>query len=281
VRGGSLRSGANASSGGGVLPVYLALALAHPGLLADVARLDREIEQAPSAERYLKRASKYRQLERYAEAHADIDRAEGRGANPIDLAFERGLTLAASGKPEAGLAQLDDYLKLGGTSFEAHRVRSRALVQLGRPAEARLGFEKAFELAPDPETCLELAAFLEQHGWPADARRVLETGLSKLSGAVTIRQALIALLRRTGQTRDALAQARAAAAGQPPLAQIEWRILAGEILIDRKEVAAARKELAAVRAELDAALARRSNGLQVEARDRVVQLLASISKEQR
>ncbi len=264
-----------------MLSLCLALAVAHPGLLADVDRLTRELERAPSAELYLKRATKQRQLERFGEALADVERAEARGAIALDLAYERGLTLAASGKPAEALVQLDRYLELGGRSFEAHRVRSRALVTLGRPAEARLGFERAFELAPDPDTCLELAGFLEQNGWPADARRALEAGLAKLGGAVTVRQALIALLRRTGQTRDALAQARAAAAGQAPMAQVEWRVLAAEILIDRRELPAARRELAAVRAELDAALERRPNGMHVEARDRVVALLASISKEQR
>ena len=251
-------------------------AVAHPGLNADVERLTRELERAPSAELYLRRSAKQRLLERYAEALADVERAEARGAPKTGVAYERGLSLAASGKTTAALDELDRFLALGGRSFEVHRVRGRLLEALDRFGEARLDFERAFELAPDPETCLELARFQERRGWPDDARRTLEAGLARLDGAVTLRHALIGLLRRTGQTQAALAQARAAASGQAPAAQLEWRIVAAEVLIDRHEVAAARQELLAVRAELDRALARRRNGLYEEAREQVTVLLASL-----
>ncbi|MEW5740970.1 MAG: hypothetical protein AB1938_18765 [Myxococcota bacterium] len=263
---------------GALLAVLLpSLARAHAGLEADVARLTKALDEAPSAALYLRRAEKLRLLGRTDEALADVDRARGRGASLLLVSEARGLCFAAKGEPAKAVAELDGFLGGGGVSQDALRTRAAMLRRLGRGAEAVLDARRAVELYPEPDVVLELARLEESLGRPADAARTLEQGLARLGGAVTLRLELIALYRRTGQHGLALAHARTAASALE--VKTQWQLLAAEILLDLGRGSEARAELEAVIAQLDARLARRPNALQLEARGRALELLARTTKQ--
>lgn len=247
------------------------LALSHAEYSAEIDRLAQELAVAPTAELHLQRAQKLRLAGRYAEALGDIERARERGASNASLSLERGLLHAAAGDSPAALAALGDYLSRGGTSSHALTTRAALLEKAGRVDEAILDLRTAFNRAPTPEVCLELARLEEMQGRFANANATLTRGLTVLGGAATVRLGLISLERRTHQPDAALAQVRAGMAGLPVKA--EWRLLAAEILLDANRVADARAELLLAKAELDEVLARRANGLHRELQARVVRML--------
>lgn len=252
------------------------LGLAHAGLTADVARLTRELETAPTARTWLRRAEKLRLLGRVDEALADVASARVAGASPVEVEAALGLARWAGGDARGALEAFDRHLASGGAAVPVLRARAEALESLGRGEEATLDLARALALSPQPDGYLELARLQERLGRPADAQATLEQGLERLGGAVTLRLAVIGLCRRTGQLGVALGHARAAAQGQPVPTQ--WQLLAAEVLLAQGRPREARAELEAALATVDALLAARSSALLREARAQAVSLLAQASR---
>ncbi|MBS1153468.1 MAG: hypothetical protein H6Q89_5166 [Myxococcaceae bacterium] len=246
---------------------------AHAGLNADVARLTEQLELAPTASLWLRRASKLRQLERFADALSDVERARAAGASAADWRLERGLIHAAEGNRPAALEQLDAYLGAGGASILALDARAAVLEDSGRFAEAALDLRRAVEQAPDPDRCLRLAQVEQRGGRIEDAARTLERGIARLGGAVVLRHALITLERGRRGHDAAFAQARQAMEGLPVKA--EWRLIAAEILGEARRPAQQRAELELAVAELDALLERRSSTLHLQLKERAQLALKS------
>ena len=252
---------------------------AHAGLNADLARLTSQIDLAPTAPLLLRRASTLRALTRFDDALLDVERARSVGAAMADWRLERGLIHAARGNRPSALEDLDAYLAAGWASPVALDARATVLEDSGRLDEASLDLRRAVEQSPDPDRYLRLAQLEQRRGRVEDAARVLERGISRLSGAIVLRHALISLERSRRGYDAALVQARAAMAGLPVKA--EWRLIAAEILAEANRPAEQKAELVLAMTELDALLERRSSPLHQQLKDRARLALKSTASRKR
>jgi tetratricopeptide (TPR) repeat protein len=233
---------------------------AHPGYLADVARLTQQLDVAPTADLFLRRAERYRLLAQWENAASDLAAAERLGASPVQVALERGQTLAAAGDTAQALAELDRYLALGGASAAGLRAHARLHASAGRYDAAALDLARVLAAGADPEVCLELADVELARRRTEDAARMLERCLQQLGGAVVVRKKLIDVRLLQHDHAAAAAVARAAMPGLSVKA--EWRLIAADALTRAGSRAEARQELEAALAELDGVLAgRRAGGL--------------------
>jgi tetratricopeptide (TPR) repeat protein len=241
------------------LCVASAVALAHPGYDADIARLTAAIDEAPSVELYLARADRLRLQQRHAEADRDLGQAERLGASPSDISLLRGFLRADQGDAAGALAELNRYFARGGASAKGLRTRARLLREAGRVDEAVQDLARAVRQGADPEPCLELADAEDARGRTEDAARALDGCLEKLRGAATVRKRLIALRLKQRDFGRAEALAREAMVGLQVKA--EWSLIAADALERAGKRDAARAERQGALAELDRVLAGRGGGL--------------------
>jgi tetratricopeptide (TPR) repeat protein len=219
-------------------------ARAHAGLAEALARLDQALAEAPSARLWMARAERQLQDGLWTEALGDLARARGLPLDGGGRARWEGLhalALEGAGRPAEALAAVDAALaSLPAASL--HRARARLLGARGQWAEALVDLRAAQQLDASPEGCLQWAEAAERAGRPAEAERVLESGLSQLGGSVPVRLALVDLLQRTGRPARALEWVKRAEEAWPQ--SPEWPVLAAELHRARGTCAQARDALA-------------------------------------
>jgi len=134
--------------------------------------------------------------------------AEFRVANAL---MREGLERLAEKDYAASAARFRELFRLGIESFEAHFYLGRALLGLGRPAEAAERFEEAVRRAPAlVEGWESLAKARLALGQKAKAREAYEVALPLAPRNARLRVALGELLRNLGELDPAIARLREA-----------------------------------------------------------------------
>jgi arylsulfatase A-like enzyme/Tfp pilus assembly protein PilF len=139
--------------------------------------------------------------------------AEFRVANAL---MREGLERLAEKDYAASAGRFRELLRRGIESFEAHFYLGRALLGLGRPAEAAARFEEAVRRAPAlVEGWESLAKARLALGQKAKAREAYEAALPLAPRNARLRVALGELLRDLGELDPAIARLREAVAIDP------------------------------------------------------------------
>jgi tetratricopeptide (TPR) repeat protein len=190
----------------------LILALVQGGELEDAEERARQaLELFPRRDRsQLMLAVVLRARGRPAEALEALA-AAGRTDSPPVLA-ERALTLAASGEPERGLAELRTALGTRADSAVLHYALASLLFQIGEAEEASRAVDRALEL--DPEDLRPLrsrAEFQAAAGRLEGARRDCEAYLEKRPYDAHVHFVLGAVHDQAGRKELAIASYRRAA----------------------------------------------------------------------
>lgn len=184
----------------------LAVAAAHPG--AD-ERLDARLHELAACEPglWLERARALADEQRTPEALAAVDRAEGCGASPVELALTRGLLLAAK-RPADAIVQLDAVLKVLPDHAGALAARGHARADLGMvaPAVSDLRRATALSATPSPDDVLLVATLLERSGDPEAALAALDA--SDLDAPAVVERS-VALELALGRPESALGRLEA------------------------------------------------------------------------
>ena len=106
--------------------------------------------------------------------------------------------------PQAGDSAVDEMVQSAPDDYHVYLARARYRRQFGLP-DAKGDIEKALKLAGDrPEIVLEMADAAGITTGPDEARRILETGLTKSPDAATLYQALADLEFRSGHMDKAI-----------------------------------------------------------------------------
>jgi tetratricopeptide (TPR) repeat protein len=192
-----------------------ALSLAAHSADAIVLRqLNRRIAAAPrDGTLYFERAELRRAGRRWRAALADYETA--RRLAPELTAVELGLgsMWLDAGKPEAAVAALDRFLARSPGHADALVTRARALARLRRISEAETDYAAALAALrpprdPQPELYLERADNLLRGGAPDAARAlaVLDEGMTRLGGAITLQLRAVGIEAARGNPAGALAR---------------------------------------------------------------------------
>lgn len=237
-----------------------ARASAHQGVSAEIAALDREIAKAPGdASLLVRRAALHRRDGHPSLALADLARAEARSPGRRDVLLERGLALFGAGDRGAAEAALDRFLAGGPPAVAALATRGRIRETTRRFGAAWSDFDAAAHLRADPELYLARGRADEAAGELDRAAEGYEEALAALSGATTVRLALIRVESRRGHFSRARALVDEVLAGVPRKA--DWLLLRADIHAAAGGAASATDDREAALRELDAALARRPSDL--------------------
>ncbi|MGH8247851.1 MAG: tetratricopeptide repeat protein, partial [Gammaproteobacteria bacterium] len=246
-----------------ISPVLRALALclvvsspvrAHGDLHQKIEALTKQIDQEPTnGELYLTRGELHRAHRDWNLALADYDRADRLNPKLAVTDLLRGLTLLASGPPEAAITALDRFLIRQPDHGEARVARARASIKLGRHLAAAEDFTRALAkmTAPKPEYYLERAQALALLGDARidDALRGLDEGIKTLGPIVTLELLAVELDLRKSKYESALARLEQIAA-QSARKEM-WLARRGEILERAGRPGDARREFAAALAALE------------------------------
>jgi Flp pilus assembly protein TadD len=174
---------------------------------------------------------------RLAEAESAYRRAVALNPRLGPAHQQLGALLARMGRAEEALSQLARSHSLGLRGFDLCLARARALVQLGRVAEAERDFEQAVTLAPrHVQAQLELARLRQTCG-DADFARSLVAAVRQAPEDFELRSKLTALLTRTGRAAAAeelLREELKRAGAQPRL-----RLLLSQVLREGERLAEA------------------------------------------
>lgn len=167
-------------------------ALAHPGHHVDVGVLTEKISLEPGDARlYLERAHRERLLGNLEEALRDLDRAAFLAPDDARILAERGLVLAALGCEREADVELTRFLENGRPTAAVFAARARLHASAGRLDEAIVDYSGAIALLPDPDLYLARGRLLEKASRLEEAAHGYREGLAQLSGAASLRAALV------------------------------------------------------------------------------------------
>ena len=255
-------------------------ALAHPGLHHDIEDLSEKLATDPSnIGLYLERANRLRLDGRPGAALDDLRRAASLDAADPRIAAERGLALCDLGLDDEAEKELTRFLAFGRASTAAYSARARLRARGGRHVEALEDLNAAIALGPDPDLYLERNAEFLALGRFEDASRGLRDGLACLSGATSLRSALIdvEIAARNWTAAVALAGEEIARASVKTHAFLRR----AEILRSAGREREAQADLAQALAEADRNVARRLTGLALHARAQVLLALGRFEDARR
>jgi tetratricopeptide (TPR) repeat protein len=191
-----------------LLPASVA---AHGDLHEQIAAIARRIDESPSrADLYVRRGQLHRVHGEWEAALADYDRAARLDPDLSVIDFVRGVALLDAGRPADARAALDRFLARRPDHVEAHATRARAWLGLGQPLAAAHDFSRAIALRPQPrpEYYIERARALAAAGdiHVDEALRGLDEGIERLGPLVTLQ--LYAVDLELVRARPAAALAR-------------------------------------------------------------------------
>ncbi|MBW2273134.1 MAG: tetratricopeptide repeat protein [Deltaproteobacteria bacterium] len=198
-----------------------------------LAAASSKIEAHPDrAILYVERAHLYRGHRDFAEAMADLDRAEALDPELIDTDFMRGLVYLDLEEPENADTALSRVLTKSPEHVAALEARGRTRMLLGRYLAAARDYDLAIahQATPQPEPYLvrarALAAAGDEH--LPEAIAGLDAGLARMGPAVTLEQAALQLELQMGATDAALERLDRTAARSPR--KDTWLARRGQIL---------------------------------------------------
>lgn len=172
-----------------------ATARAHGDLDEQIDAVSHQLDQAPSAVLYLKRAELHHEHEDFAAALADYDRAAQLDHQLDAISFGRARTLFKAGRLQLAREAIDFYLKRKPGHAEGFLLRARVLVGLKDYAAAVQDFDRNLALTPQPlpECFLERAEALVASGDKPAAVNSLDEGIDRLGNLVTLQSSAIAI----------------------------------------------------------------------------------------
>ena len=186
------------------------LALGHPGAHTRITALDTEIQASGECpgEALMARGQAYAQMRHFADALADFTAAEICEPGLQGLQREVGATYFAAGHYMEAEARLARGLEGAPTDGAALVLHGRALLQLGRYAEADTRFEAALTegARTTPDHYLWWSEARENAGRVAGALEVTELSLERLPGVPALEQRALALELKLGLVDEALAR---------------------------------------------------------------------------
>jgi tetratricopeptide (TPR) repeat protein len=206
---------------------------AHDDLDRQIARVTARLAADPgNASLLLRRAELHRQHRDWDRSLADLIRAEAADPSNDDVTFARGRLFRDAGWPRAALLVLAPYLAAHPDHGPAHLVRARALVDVGRFADAVSAYDDAVTHLPvrQPDHYVERARAARRAGGEhlAAAVRGLDAGMDDLGPIVTLELLAIETEVELGRHDAALARidARLRRAPRPE----SWLVRRAEVL---------------------------------------------------
>ena len=159
--------------------------LRRQGRLEEAFRpLDRAVEiDIESAEAWKALAGLLADLKRHNEAMLSFQHVLKLDPRDGDAAYQAGLLLFQSGKPEDALALLDRSDQLQPNHAPTAQMRGLVLQILGRVEEAHVEMCRAHALDPDEaDTCNNMGVFLRKLGRPEEALTWFDKALKPAAG---------------------------------------------------------------------------------------------------
>ena len=156
--------------------------LAHPGSQHRLSLQDERIAEDPDDPApYLTRARLRGQASHWLAALEDLDRAEGRGGDPLAVALGRIDAYRALQRWDEALAAADQAVALAPERAGPRRSRGLILATLGRRRAAARELSAAFSRLenPSPALVVELAEALEAADRSDEARHHLDAAMHR------------------------------------------------------------------------------------------------------
>lgn len=181
-----IRRGAPFILAAGVL--FTPAALAHPDLLAQIERLDEQVQAEPeNSELLIRRGDLYRRHEDYAAAARDFRAARVLSPGHPELDFYQGRLALETGDFQSAAGLLDHYLAAHPHHPVGWRLRGETAMAQG-DASAAANFERAirFSQAASPELYRQWVLALLTAGDKSGALKAIDLGLGQLGVEVSL-----------------------------------------------------------------------------------------------
>jgi tetratricopeptide (TPR) repeat protein len=182
----------------------LGSALVHAGRTREgLERIERVLEQRPSAEAYALAAHAYMKLADFGQARQKADLAMRLDPHYPGLLTLRGMILECSGDAEGAMRAYREALKANPNDFEAHLRLGTALYDQRQLDEARQHLQRAITLQPASRIArYELARVERAQGQLAAAVEALESVVHDDPGWIAPHVELAALYYRLHRAED-------------------------------------------------------------------------------
>jgi len=237
---------------------------AHGDLHEQIAAASRAIARQPDdAALYLARGELYRGHHETEPALADYAIALRLDLTLDAARLARGRLLLEAGRPGDSLPDLDRFLAAQPNHAEALVVRARARSATADPSHARIDYDRALGLSPNPDWYIERARLVRVSAGPAAALDGLDEGMARLGPVVTLTlEAIECELSLADYDAPLLRLDRlTAASGAHP----HWTLRRGDILLAAGRAPDARAAFITAIAALDALPPERQHTRQNEA----------------
>lgn len=254
----------------------VATLLAHPGDEAALGHLDRQLQQQPTAENYLQRASIYLRHGDLKQAEQDIAAAATLG-NTLQVTLLHSELLTLQHQPNAAIKQLDGLLQAYPEIPEALQQRARLLVSVGREQEAAHDYHRLLQAidAQGPGLYLEAANVFAKAEGIELAVAALDAGIKQLGMTVSLQRPAVDYCLQAGLYQSAIErqlQLRQVMAESPlwqlQMAEVYWQAgeirSAHELLHELDVIAQQRRQSPGLRAILDRAYKLKEQMLSVQ-----------------
>jgi tetratricopeptide (TPR) repeat protein/ADP-heptose:LPS heptosyltransferase len=229
-------------------PAYLLSlgnALRRQGRLEEAFRpLDRAVEiDIESAEAWKALAGLLADLKRHNEATLSFQHVLKLDPRDGDAAYQAGLLLFQSGKPEDALALLDRSDQLQPNHAPTAQMRGLVLQILGRVEEAHVEMCRAHALDPDEaDTCNNMGVFLRKLGRPEEALTWFDKALSLRPDFTAAHGNKAYTLGSLHRFDEALAIYAAVKAANPGNTEMDWNAALLQLLTGNFEAGWAGRE---------------------------------------
>jgi tetratricopeptide (TPR) repeat protein len=226
----------------------LGVAMAMPSLsgfahgVFDPGALPKGADQA-SAEVWLRRSDAWRRRGDLDAARSDLARAARIAPDRSDLAYHRARLQLAEGDAPGAIRSLEPFVDAFPDDAQAQALLARALVAVGRPADAVGAYARAIaasrQPAPDHYVARARARIAADAAQVEIAVRELDAGISRLGPVPALVHEAIALERAGGRHTTALARIeREIARAREP---VWWQERRAEVLCEAGREQAARR----------------------------------------
>ncbi len=252
----------------GLLLAVANVTVGHPGLHHDLERVSQALSKEPDRVDLLVKRGRLFRLDAHPRASlVDLDRAFRLAPDDRGVALERGLTLSTLRRDQEAEAELTRFIRLGGTASVAYAERGHVRAR-GRQLEPAIAdYSAALERKPVVDVYLARAHVQEASGRLDAAAKGLSDGLSKLGGAVVLREALIRI--ETARRRFDVAIALIDEVLVTAQVKTEWYLRRGNVWKAAGDVAEARRDYDRALAEANRVLGRRVTAIHLCSRAKV------------